>query len=111
MLRGTPWEKELAANGFTNVKVYLTTPEIVADIMSGKVAAAYSTSIELDYARHIGGFKDAMVYGKQIHKLDQYLGASKDSPLIKQADWQQAFDVLQQDGTFDRIYTSYFGAK
>jgi polar amino acid transport system substrate-binding protein len=111
VLQGTPWEKELAASGFTNVKVYLTTPELVADLMSGKVTAAYSTSIELSYARHVGGFKDAMVYGKGLHKLDQYLATSKDSPSIKQADWQQAFEVLQQDGTFDRIYTSYFGAK
>jgi hypothetical protein len=43
--------------------------------------------------------------------LDQFLAISKASPSIKVADWQDAFNVLQQDGTFDRIYASYFGAK
>jgi polar amino acid transport system substrate-binding protein len=111
VLQGTPWATELANNGFTNVKVYTSTPAIVAAIMSGEVAAAYSTSIELDYVRRIGGYKDAMVYGKELHTLDQYLSASKDSPSIAVKDWQDAFEVLQQEGTFDRIYISYFGAK
>jgi ABC-type amino acid transport substrate-binding protein len=111
VLQGTPWEKELASNGFTNVKVYTSTPKIVAAVMSGEVAAAYSTGIELDYGRRIQGIKDALVYGKQIHTLDQFLAISKASPSIKVADWQDAFNVLQQDGTFDRIYASYFGAK
>jgi polar amino acid transport system substrate-binding protein len=111
VLLGTPWEKELATGGFTNVKVFTSTSAIVAAIMSGEVAAAYSTSLELSYTLHVGGFKDPLVFGKQIHKLDQFLGASKDSPSIKIADWQEAFNVVQQEGTFDRIYASYFGAK
>jgi len=111
VLQGTPWEKELAEGGFANVKVFVTTPAIVAALMSGDVAAAYSTSIEMNYALHIGGFKDPPVFGKQIHKLEQFLAASKDSPSIKIADWQEAFNVVQQEGTFDRIYASYFGAK
>jgi ABC-type amino acid transport substrate-binding protein len=111
VLQGTPWEKELVTGGFTNIKVYLTTPAIVAALMSGEVAAAYSTSIEMNYARRIGGIKDPFVFGKQIHKLEQFLAASKESPSIKMADWQEAFNVVQQEGTFDRIYASYFGAK
>jgi ABC-type amino acid transport substrate-binding protein len=111
VLQGTPWEKELTTGGFTNVKVYVKTPEIVAALMSGEVAAAYSTSLELGYAYHVGGYKEPLVYGKQIHKLEQFLAASKDSPSIKLADWQEAFNVVQQEGTFDRIYGFYFGAK
>jgi len=111
VLQGTPWATELVTNGFTNVKTYVSTPAIVAAIMSGEVGAAYSTSIELDYARRIGGYKDVLVYGKELHTLDQYLAASKESSSITVKEWQDAFDVLQQDGTFDRIYASYFGAK
>lgn len=36
---------------------------------------------------------------------------SINSPTIKIDDWHEAFDALQQDGTFDRIYASYFGTK
>jgi hypothetical protein len=43
--------------------------------------------------------------------VDQFLAMSKNSPSIKMEDWQEAFGVLQQDGTFDRIYASYFGSK
>jgi polar amino acid transport system substrate-binding protein len=111
VLQGTPWEKELTTSGFTNVKVFVSTPAIVAALMSGEVAAAYSTSLELNYAYHVGGYKDPLVYGKQVHKLEQFLAASKDSPSIKLADWQEAFNVVQQEGTFDRIYAFYFGAK
>jgi polar amino acid transport system substrate-binding protein len=111
VLQGTPWQKELSTNGFTNVKVFVSTPAIVAALMAGEVAAAYSTSIEMNYALHVGGFKEPLVFGKQIHKLDQFLAASKDSPSIKLADWQEAFNVVQQEGTFDRIYAFYFGAK
>lgn len=111
VMRGTPWAAELASNGFTNLKVYPSSPATVAAVMSGEVDAVYSTSIELDYARRIGGYKDPLVFGKELHTLDQYLSASRDSPAIAVKDWQDAFDVLQQDGTFDRIYASYFGAK
>ncbi|HUI96162.1 MAG TPA: transporter substrate-binding domain-containing protein [Xanthobacteraceae bacterium] len=111
VLEGTPWDKELEKRGVTNVKRYKTSPAIAAAIASGEVPAAYGPDIELKYAWRVGGHQGALTVGKQIQKMDQYLAMSKDSPAIKSADWQQAFDVLQQDGTFDRIYTSYFGGK
>jgi polar amino acid transport system substrate-binding protein len=111
VLAGTPWDTELAKRGVTNVKSYPTTPALVAAVIAGEVAAGYGPDIELRYAWRIGGNKGEMVAGTPIQKLDQYLAASKNSPAIKQDDWEDAFDVLQQDGTFDRIYASYFGEK
>jgi polar amino acid transport system substrate-binding protein len=111
VLAGSPWDKELAKRGITTAKPYPNTPAIVAAMMSGEVAAGYAPDIELKYAWRIIGNKGAPVFGKPIQKLDQFLAMSKDSPSIKQADWQEAFNVLQQDGTFDRIYAAYFGKK
>jgi polar amino acid transport system substrate-binding protein len=111
VLDGTPWDKELAKRGLTNVKRYPTSPAMVAALVSGEVPAVYGPDIELKYAWRVGAYQGAPVFGKQIQKLDQFLAMSKDSPLIKPEDWQEAFGVLQQDGTFDRIYASYFGGK
>jgi polar amino acid transport system substrate-binding protein len=111
VLAGAPWDKELAARGVTNVKHYPTSPAMVAAIMSGELPAAYGPEIELKYAWRTGGYKEPLVAGKQIQKVDQFLAMSKNSPSIKMEDWQEAFGVLQQDGTFDRIYASYFGSK
>jgi ABC-type amino acid transport substrate-binding protein len=111
VLEGTPWDKELEKRGVTNVKRYKSSPAIVAAIVSGEVPAGYGPDIELKYAWRTGGHQGALTIGKQIQKMDQYLAMSKDSPAIKAAEWQQAFEVLQQDGTFDRIYASYFGSK
>ena len=111
VLAGAPWGKELAARGITNVKAYPTSPAMTAAIVSGELPAAYGPEIELKYAWRTGGYKGALVEGKQIQTSDQYLAMSKDSPSIKPEDWHEAFDALQQDGTFDRIFASYFGAK
>jgi polar amino acid transport system substrate-binding protein len=109
VLSGAPWDKELATRGITNVKHYPTTPAMVAALVSGELPAAYGPEIELKYAWRAGGYKSALVEGKPIQKSDQYLAMSKNSPSIKPDDWHEAFDALQQDGTFDRIYASYFG--
>ena len=111
VLAGTPWQSELARLGFTNVKPYTSTPAMVAALVKGDVAAGYGPKIERDYAWRLGKYPGTPVVGTQIHKLEQFLAMSKDSPSIKVADWQDAFGALQQDGTFDRIYASYFGGK
>ncbi|HEY3846006.1 MAG TPA: transporter substrate-binding domain-containing protein, partial [Acetobacteraceae bacterium] len=111
VLDGTPWDKELAKRGLTNVKRYPTSPAMVAAVVAGEVPAIYGPDIELKYAWRVGAYKGAPVFGNQIEKLDQFLAMSKDSPSIKPEDWQDAFGALQQDGTFDRIYVSYFGGK
>ncbi|HZB93073.1 MAG TPA: transporter substrate-binding domain-containing protein [Stellaceae bacterium] len=111
VLDGSPWDKELAKRGLTNVKRYPTSPAMVAAIVAHEIPAAYGPDIELKYAWRVGGYQGAPVVGKQIEKLGQYLAMSKNSPSIKVADWQDAFNALQQDGTFDRVYASYFGAK
>lgn len=111
VLAGAPWGNELAKRGVAKVKQYPTSPAIVAAIMSGEIAAGYGPEIELKYAWSTGGQTGSPVIGHEIQKSDQYLAMSKNSPSIKPEDWQEAFAALQQDGTFDRIYTSYFGAK
>jgi polar amino acid transport system substrate-binding protein len=111
VLAGSPWDKELAKRGITAAKPYPTTPAIISAMMSGEVAGGYAPDIEVKYAWRISGNKGTLAFGKPVQKLDQFLAMSKDSPSIKAADWQEAFNVLQQDGTFDRIYAAYFGAK
>jgi polar amino acid transport system substrate-binding protein len=111
VLAGAPWGKELAARGITNTKAYPTSPAMIAAIMSGELPAAYGPEIELKYAWRTGGYKGAPVEGKQIQTSDQYLAMSKNAPSIKPEDWHEAFDALQQDGTFDRIFARYFGTR
>jgi polar amino acid transport system substrate-binding protein len=111
VLDGSPWDKELEKRGLTNVKRYPTSLALVSAVVSGEVAAGYGPDLELKYAWRVGENPGEPVFGKQIQKVDQFLAESKDSPSIKQEDWQAAFGTIQQDGTFDRIYASYFGSK
>jgi polar amino acid transport system substrate-binding protein len=111
VLAGAPWGNELAARGVTAVKVYPTSPALIAAIIGGELPAAYGPEIELKYAWRTGGYQGALVEGRQIQTSDQYLAMSKNSPSINAEDWHEAFDALQQDGTFDRIFARYFGTK
>ncbi|HUB11889.1 MAG TPA: transporter substrate-binding domain-containing protein [Acetobacteraceae bacterium] len=111
VLAGAPWGKELAARGITTAKAYPTSPAMIAAIVSGELPAAYGPEIELKYAWRTGGYQGTLVEGKQIQTSDQYLAMSKNSPSIKPDDWHEAFDALQQDGTFDRIFARYFGTR
>jgi ABC-type amino acid transport substrate-binding protein len=110
VLAGTPWGKFLTDHHVANVKEYPTSPAIVAALVSGDLKAGFGPAIELKYSWRIGGYQGAMVEGQAVQKVDQYLAMSKDSPSIKPEDWHEAFTALEQDGTFDRIYASYFGS-
>jgi polar amino acid transport system substrate-binding protein len=110
VLAGTPWGKFLTDHGVANVKQYPTSPGIVAALVSGELKAGFGPAIELKYSWRTGGYQGAMVEGQAVQKVDQYLAMSKNSRSIKPEDWQEAFAALQQDGTFDRIYASYFGS-
>lgn len=111
VIDGSPGMSALKARDFKNLKVYASAVKLTEGIAKGEVEAGFSAEIELRYAWRVAAYPGLPVVGKSQIKLAQYIAVSKDSPAINAVDWNQAFDVVQQDGTFDGLYETYFGKK
>jgi ABC-type amino acid transport substrate-binding protein len=111
VVSGSTGHAELTKRGFDNIKLFSNAVAVVEAVASGTVAAAYSADIEMKYAWRLGKYPGDLVIGKTLAKRALYIAASKNSPEIKQSEWAQAFNLVQQDGTLKRAYEYYFGAK
>lgn len=111
LVAGSLWSNELAKRGVTNIKPLANYDVITAALASGEITAAYGPQFALKYGWRTGGYAGEPVFGESLQKLDMYIVTSKNAPSIVSADWQSAFEAVQQDGTFDRIYESYFGKR
>ncbi len=111
VVAGSTGHAELTKRGFGNLKLFSNAMAVTEAVASGAVAAAYSADIELKYAWRAAKYPGDIVVGKTLAKRALYIAASKDSPGIRQSDWAQAFDAVQRDGTLEKAYEYYFGAK
>jgi ABC-type amino acid transport substrate-binding protein len=108
---GSSQDSMLTSKNLTNLQRFENVPALAAGVAAGKVTAGYGPLIEVKYAWLQQKLPGKPSFGTVVSVAAQWIAISKDSPDITPADWQQAFDVVQQDGTFDKLYTQYFGAK
>jgi len=108
---GASQDSLLTSKGFTNLQRFDNVQALAAAVAAGKVAAGYGPLIEVKYGWLQQKLPGRPAFGAIASVSGQWIAISKNSPNITPADWQQAFDVVQQDGTFDKLYTQYFGAK
>jgi polar amino acid transport system substrate-binding protein len=106
-LKGTPFAAFLRNQGFTNVTEMATSREMVDLLASGGIDAWLSDSVESSASWTALGQPGRLAKGYRAFIAPLWLGASLKSPDVDAAAWQDALQVLQQDGTFDRIYQSY----
>lgn len=111
VIEGSAEDTQLKDHKLTNLHRYANAKAVAAAVAAGQVAAGYGPLIEVKYAWLQQKLPGTPVFGKTVFVGAHWIATSKNAPDINPADWQQAFDALQQDGTFDRIYASYFGAK
>jgi ABC-type amino acid transport substrate-binding protein len=111
VIGGSAQDAQLKEHNLPNIHRYDNTIALAKAVAIGEVTAGYAPLIEAKYAWIQQKLPGNPAFGRTIHVGALWLAMSKDSPGLKPEDWQQAFDALQQDGTFDRIYATYFGSK
>lgn len=96
----------LRDKGLTNTVEMPSPLELMQALKDGKVDAVYQPNpFSKTEWRKIAA--DAPVFGKPIEVNAAYVAASKPSPAINIEEWRAAFEVLQQDGTFEKLLKDY----
>lgn len=90
----------LKQKGLANIVEFPSSRELLKGLLDGKVDVVYQPDpfTRADW-KAVGG-QGALVFGKAQEESAAYLAANKDSDL-KPGDWQDALQVLEQDGTFE----------
>ncbi|WP_029007772.1 substrate-binding periplasmic protein [Azospirillum halopraeferens] len=107
VLKGSAFAAFLADKGFTGVIDFATSAESAAKLKAGEIDIWFADATEAVAVWRAAGNTADLVKGYRAFTGALWLGASPKSPAIDIAAWQDAVQVLQQDGTFDRIYHSY----
>lgn len=96
----------LKDKGLTNIKEFETSRDLMQALKDGAIDAEYQPDAfaKADW-KAVGG-TGALVFGEVQERSASYLAANKGSNL-NPADWQGALQVLEQDGTIDRLVELY----
>ncbi|WP_029009311.1 substrate-binding periplasmic protein [Azospirillum halopraeferens] len=96
----------LKAKEFTNIVEIKSSRELMQALKDGKVDAVYQPNpfAKADW-KAVGG-DGALTVGEVQEVAAAYLAANKQSSLNPD-DWQGALQVLEQDGTFEKLVQAY----
>lgn len=96
----------LKDKGLTNIKEFASSRDLMQALKDGTVDAVYQPDpfAKADW-KAVGG-TGALVFGDIQERSASYLAANKGSNL-NPADWQGAIQVLEQDGTIDKLLALY----
>jgi len=111
VIGGSAEDGQLKAANVPNVRLYANALAVANAVASGEVAAGYGPIIEMKYSWLSQKLPGTALFGHTVFVGAHWVATSKNSPDVNPEDWRQAFEVVQQDGTFDRLYAVYFGSK
>ncbi|HYH19450.1 MAG TPA: transporter substrate-binding domain-containing protein [Azospirillum sp.] len=96
----------LKEKGLTNIVEFTSSRDLMQALKDSKIDAGYQPNpfARTDW-KAVGG-QGALVFGEVQERSAAYLAANKASTL-NPADWQGALQVLEQDGTVDRLLALY----
>lgn len=97
----------LKDGGITNIVEFPSNKAMIDGLKTAQVATIYlPVPFSKSEWRTLGG-TGSLVFGKAIKISASYIAASPNSDAISPAKWAEAFDVLQQDQTFDKLMAKY----
>jgi polar amino acid transport system substrate-binding protein len=97
----------LKEGGITNIVEFPSNKALIEGLKSGQVAMIYSPEPFSKTDWRTAGGAGSLVFGKTIESSASYIAASPNADGINVAKWAEAFDVLQQDQTFDKLMAKY----
>lgn len=94
--------------GFTNL-VSGGDPEVMAEkLMQGEVDAFVCSGLTFpDILRAVGYETNQVTDAYELMSSDFYIGFSLGTSVETVNEWQQTFDAMKQDGTYDNIYSKW----
>lgn len=104
---GSPMVADLQKRGYTNLVIVKSSVENAQALHDGKIDAWYAPAPEIAFNWMQLGLKDAPQFGLKLDTVPLYVAASRNSPGIEVAKWQQAFAQLERNGTVARILAAY----
>lgn len=96
----------LKKQGLTNIVEFPTSRDLMKALLDGKVDVAYQPNPFSKSDWKAAGGQGALVLGEPQERSAAYLAASKGSD-AKPDDWQGALQVLEQEGTVEKLVSEY----
>ena len=105
--KGSSYAKFLQRNEVSGAVEGNSVQEVAKMLADGTIDAWYTDVISANRIWQLDGNQGNLVKGYCSPKTPMWLAASPNSPAIDVESWVAAFQVLEQDGTFDRIFQAY----
>lgn len=96
----------LKKQGLGNIVEFPTSRDLMKALVDGTVDVAYQPNPFSKSDWKAAGGQGALVLGEPQERSAAYLAASKGSD-VKPDDWQGALQVLEQEGTFEKLVADY----
>ena len=110
VLGGTPREKQLKKEGFTNFESKPYTSVTARFLNSKKVDAWYTLDARAKYVFKSMKFDtNKLVLGKAIKTTKLWLAGNKSIDMSIKKDLEKAMAEIKSDGTYDKILKKYLG--
>jgi len=107
-VKDTYLEQELSAQKFTNLVTCKSGAEAVHKVLNGEaIIMPYNNIAMSTLLKQLGYPADALVPVYTVSVDPVYLAFSKDVSDAVVKEWQDALDLLKNNGTFERIYTKW----
>ncbi len=102
-------EQYLIQKGFTNLDRSVDNTIIVKKLMAGRIEAFISRPDAVDQILRTAGFAPGAVRGTlALLRLPGYIAFSKTTPARTVKKWDEAFQGMKSDGTYERMFKHYF---
>jgi polar amino acid transport system substrate-binding protein len=97
----------LKEGGITKIIEYPSNRAMMEGLKSGQIATLYSPKPYSVFDWQSLGGAGSLVFGKAIETAPAYIAAGPEFDKASLGKWVEAFDLLQQDQTFDKLMVKY----
>ncbi len=95
--------------GFTNLVSDPDPSVMVGKLMRGEISAFVCSAVTFpDIVKAAGYQYSQAAQTLELMSSDYYIAFSKTTPAATAAQWQNAFNTIKQDGSYDAIYHKWF---
>ncbi len=110
VLAGTPRERKLKAEKFSNFKSVNKVELNAKKVEAGRSDAWFTLSHRAAYIWLKEGFAaDKLIVGKSVKKTQTWIGGNKQLPEGVKARFEKSLASMKADGTYQKFYKKYFG--
>lgn len=110
VVRGTAHASALRRSAFANIVELDDPAAMIRAVVEGEVDAVYGLTEDLRAAARRSGRAAELRFGPPITPVPVYIASGLDTGSLPLADLAAGFVALEQDGTIEAHYRTYYGA-